>query len=114
MDRRGGPGTSERRYAHKHEVRLIGGLACIVGRGQFSVHSVHGRAIARLADGPAVGAVAPGGTIEGVRVLHAPGFAHALRWHPEWRVAENPVSTASFRAFGDACRAHACRAKRAA
>lgn len=114
MDHRGGDGAHERRYAHKHEVLLTGGLARIVGRERVWVNSVHGQAIARLADGLAVEAVAPDGTIEGVRGVHAPGFAYAVQWHPEWRAAEDPVSTALFRAFGDACRAYACRAKRAA
>ena len=114
LDHRGGDGTRERRYAHNHEVSLSGGLARIVGRERVRVNSVHGQAIARLADGLAVEATAPDGTIEGVRVTGATGFAYAVQWHPEWRAPEDPVSTALLRAFGDACRAHACRAKRAA
>ena len=114
LDHRGGDGTRERRYAHNHEVSLSGGLARIVGRERVRVNSVHGQAIARLADGLAAEATAPDGTIEGVRVMGAAGFAYAVQWHPEWRAPEDPVSTALLRAFGDACRAHACRAKRAA
>lgn len=114
MDHRGGPGTRERRYAPTHEVLLSGGLARIVGRERVRVNSVHGQAIARLADGLAVEAVAPDGTIEGVRVADVPGFAYAVQWHPEWRATQDPVGTALFRAFGDACRARAGGARRAA
>jgi putative glutamine amidotransferase len=30
-----------------------------------------------------------------------------VQWHPEWKVLESPVSSALFRAFGDAARARA-------
>jgi putative glutamine amidotransferase len=30
-----------------------------------------------------------------------------VQWHPEYRVTENPVSLAIFKAFGDACRERA-------
>lgn len=114
LDHRGGGGTREQRYAHTHDVRLTGGLARIVGRERVRVNSVHGQAIARLAAGLAVEATAPDGTIEGVRVTDAPGFAYAVQWHPEWCAPEDPVSTALLRAFGDACRAYAGGARRAA
>jgi len=50
--------------------------------------------------------VAPDGTIEAVRVEHAPGFAYGVQWHPEWRYLDNPASLALFRAFGEACRTY--------
>jgi len=105
IDHRGGEGPQERRYGHKHSVALCGGLARIVGATEIMVNSLHGQAIDRLAPGLAVEAVAPDGTIEAVRVEGAPGFAHAVQWHPEWRFAEDLPSVAIFRAFGAACRA---------
>ena len=63
------------------------------------VNSVHWQGVDRLADGLAVEAVAPDGTIEAVRVADAGGFTLAVQWHPEHRPAENPVSRAIFAAF---------------
>jgi putative glutamine amidotransferase len=65
---------------------------------------LHAQAIDRLAEGLAVEALAPDGTIEAVSVPNAPGFALAVQWHPEWRVLENPTSRRLFAAFGAACR----------
>jgi putative glutamine amidotransferase len=42
--------------------------------------------------------------IEAFRVEQAQRFALALQWHPEWRVPDNPLSLALFRAFSAACR----------
>ena len=57
-----------------------------------------------------VEATAPDGTIEAVRVEHAPGsaraFAIGVQWHPEWRYAEDAPSVAIFRTFGAACAAY--------
>jgi len=50
---------------------------------------------------------APDGVIEAVRVTDARSFALGVQWHPEWRVLQNPVSVALFRAFGDAARRRA-------
>ncbi len=103
-DHRGGTGGPEIRYRPKHRVALTGCLATLFGAAAITVNSVHGQAIDRPAPGLAVEALAPAGTIEGVRVTGARGFAIGVQWHPEWRVAENPDSLALFRAFGDACR----------
>jgi len=122
LDHRGGLGPMEQRYGPKHRVRVTGLLARIVGAEGLTVNSLHGQAIDRLADGLVVEALAPDGTIEAVRLaatapahgLGPVGRAHGVnpwvmgvQWHPEWRYAENPVSIAIFRAFGDACRAQA-------
>jgi putative glutamine amidotransferase len=42
-----------------------------------------------------------------VRVADARSFALGVQWHPEWKVLQNPVSVALFRAFGDAARRRA-------
>ncbi len=106
LDHRGGEGPLERRYGPKHPVRLSGRLALIVGAGEITVNSLHGQAIDRLAPGLVVEAAAPDGTIEAVRVEHAPGFAFGVQWHPEWGYLDDPASLALFRAFGEACRAY--------
>jgi putative glutamine amidotransferase len=105
LDHRGGEGTQDQRYRHKHTVALQGELARIVGAPEIMVNSLHGQAIDRLAPGLVVEATAPDGTIEAVRVAGARGFAHAVQWHPEWNYAADAPSVAIFQAFGAACAA---------
>jgi putative glutamine amidotransferase len=114
QDHRGGEGTAAHRYRPKHAVALRGGLAAVLGRTEAVVNSVHGQALDRLGDGLAAEAEAPDGTVEGVRVTSAPGWAYGVQWHPEWGFADDPVSLALFGAFGAACRAYAEGARRAA
>lgn len=94
----------EARYAARHPVRLSGQLAEIIGAPEIMVNSVHEQAIDRPAPGLAVEAVAPDGTIEGVRVTEARHFAIGVQWHPEWRAGENMASRRLFAAFAAACR----------
>jgi putative glutamine amidotransferase len=116
LDHRGGPGPLDQRYGPKHWVSVTGQLSRVVGAERLMVNSLHGQAIDRLADGLVVEALAPDGTIEAVRLMPAASdgelssstradpWVLGVQWHPEWRYAENPVSIAIFRAFGDACR----------
>jgi len=93
--------------AHRVVLEAEGTLSPILGgAGEIMVNSLHGQGIARLADGLAVEGRADDGLIEAYSVPAAPGFALALQWHPEWQVADNPVSMKLFRAFGDACGAY--------
>jgi putative glutamine amidotransferase len=94
----------EDQYLPRHTVRLEGGLARIMGETSVSVNSLHEQAIDRLADGLVAEAWAEDGTIEGVRVSGAAGFAYGVQWHPEWRYADYPDRRALFSAFGAACR----------
>jgi putative glutamine amidotransferase len=103
-DHRAGPGTLEEKFGPKHTIRLSGHLARIVGVEELTVNSLHEQAIDRPADRLLVEAVAEDGTVEGVRVSGAPGFAFGVQWHPEWQCIDHPASAAIFRAFGDACR----------
>jgi putative glutamine amidotransferase len=73
------------------------------------VNSLHSQAVARLADGVTVEAIADDGLIEAFRVDDTPGFNLAVQWHPEWRATEDEFSMAMFKAFGDACRARAAK-----
>ena len=71
------------------------------------VNSLHSQAVARLARGVTVEAVADDGLIEAFRVDGASAFSLAVQWHPEWKVTENKFSKAIFEAFGNACRDYA-------
>ena len=83
-------------------------LRALAGTDRAEVNSLHSQGVARLAGGVTVEAVADDGLIEAFSV-DADSFALAIQWHPEWRVTENPFSTAIFKAFGDACRERAAR-----
>ncbi|ABA52024.1 gamma-glutamyl-gamma-aminobutyrate hydrolase family protein [Burkholderia pseudomallei] len=99
--------TLDAQYAPAHEIRLAeGGLLrrLLGGAAHARVNSLHGQGIAQLGAGLAIEALAPDGLIEAVRVPHARAFALGVQWHPEWRHANDALSTAIFRAFGDACR----------
>lgn len=97
----------EGRYSPRHAVRLRPGgrLQAILGKvDEMEVNSLHGQAIDRLAPGLEIEATALDGTIEAVSVPSAKGFALAVQWHPEWRVAEIAQHRLLFAAFGAACR----------
>ncbi|MBT8054167.1 MAG: gamma-glutamyl-gamma-aminobutyrate hydrolase family protein [Xanthomonadales bacterium] len=101
----------EAQYGPSHRVTFSRGglLEKITGTGGAMVNSLHSQGVNRLGEELNVEAVADDGLIEAFSVSGAPGFTLAVQWHPEWRVLENPVSTAIFRAFGDACRAYRLR-----
>jgi putative glutamine amidotransferase len=99
----------DERYAYRaHGVALTEGgvLARLAGARSLSVNSLHYQGIDRLAPALTVEAVAPDGQIEAASVAGA-RFILGVQWHPEFRFAEDPVSTRLFAAFGAACRAHA-------
>ncbi len=93
-------------YGPAHEVHLVAGslLRTLAGQDTVTVNSLHSQAVARLADGVMVEAVADDGLVEGYQVDSGPGFALAVQWHPEWKVTEDDFSLAIFKEFGNACR----------
>jgi putative glutamine amidotransferase len=97
----------EQQYAPVHEVVLEPGgmLRRLAGRDRIRVNSLHSQGVRELGRGLAVEARADDGVIEAFRVEHAPGFALALQWHPEWQAMNNEFSRALFAEFGAACRA---------
>jgi putative glutamine amidotransferase len=99
------------KYGPRHTVDLApdSEIAKLLGTRRIDVNSLHWQAIDRLAERLVVEGRAPDGVIEAVRVADAGGFALGVQWHPEWKVAENPVSLALFQAFGKAARARAER-----
>lgn len=109
-DHRENPADSlDVQYGPAHDVQLADGgmLHALAGRGTVTVNSLHGQGIAKLADGVSVEALADDGLVEAFRVNGHSGFALAVQWHPEWKAADNELSSALFRAFGDACKSYA-------
>ena len=109
FDHRAPAGDVDFRYGPRHPVDLApdGEIARLVGSRQIEVNSLHWEAIDRLADRLVIEGRAPDGVVEAVRVRDARSFALGVQWHPEWKVLQNPVSVALFRAFGDAARRRA-------
>jgi putative glutamine amidotransferase len=101
----------EVQYRPSHRVSFMAGglLESVTGKPSAMVNSLHAQGVNRLGDGLRVEAEAEDGLIEGFTVRDAPGFTLAVQWHPEWQVLMDPVSTAIFRAYGDACRAYRLR-----
>jgi putative glutamine amidotransferase len=96
------------RFAPRHGVRFDpnGQFQRLLGRHDIEVNSLHWQGIEHPAADLVVEGWAPDGVIEAVSVRDAPGFALGVQWHPEFRVQDNPVSMALFRAFGEAARRH--------
>lgn len=94
-------------YGPAHTVSLVPGgmLAKITGFSAIEVNSLHAQGLDRVADRLAPEAIAPDGLVEAARVKDAKTFALGLQWHPEWKMRENQVSRAIFRAFGEAIQA---------
>ncbi|HEY1149469.1 MAG TPA: gamma-glutamyl-gamma-aminobutyrate hydrolase family protein [Pseudoduganella sp.] len=99
----------EQQYAAAHRVTLEKGgrLHYILdGESEIQVNSLHGQGLDQLAPGLQVEARSDDGLVEAYSISNSPGFTLAVQWHPEWRVADNPVSMKLFSAFGLACRVH--------
>jgi putative glutamine amidotransferase len=108
QDHRSDPGADvEVQYGPAHEVQVQPGglLDKLLAAKTFSVNSIHGQAVNRLAAGLRVEATAPDGVVEAFSV-DAKGFNLCLQWHPEWQAARNPVSLQLLQAFGAACVAY--------
>ena len=102
-------GDIDKRFGKRHGISLTpGGLfSRLAGAGAIEVNTAHAQGIDRLADGLEVEATAPDGLVEGIRLAGTDGFAVGVQWHAEHRYDEHALSSALFRAFGDAARAQA-------
>ncbi len=98
-------------YGPSHSVNLVEGglLHGLAGTTKVIVNSLHSQGVAKLANGVSVEAVSDDGLIEAFVVDSVPGFALSIQWHPEWQFAQSELSTAIFKAFGDACRQYAAK-----
>jgi len=99
----------EQQYGPAHRVTLEKGgrlYYILDGDNEIQVNSLHGQGLAQLAPGLVVEGRSDDGLVEAYSIGGAPGFTLAVQWHPEWRVADNPVSMKMFCAFGLACRVH--------
>jgi len=114
MDHRAGPGTIDEKYRLKHDVRLSGAFARMIGQEVISVNSLHEQALDRIAEGLVVEGVADDGTVEVVRVEGARSFAFGVQFHPEWHVKTDAPSHTIFARFGEACAAYAAGLRKAA
>ncbi len=104
-------------YAPVHDVALEpGGLfsSWTGDAAQWRVNSLHEQGVDRLAPGMVVEARAPDGVIEAFRHPEAQRFTTAIQWHPEWRFGDDALSSAIFKAFGDAARDRAASRRRPA
>jgi len=80
-----------------------GVLAGILGSDDpIRVNSLHLQGVDRVGDGLQVEATAGDGLVEAVSLRAAAAFCLGVQWHPE-AVPHDPVSTALFDAFVDAC-----------
>jgi putative glutamine amidotransferase len=72
-----------------HEVSVSPGtlLHEIVGADRLPVNSAHHQAVARVANGTRVNAVAPDGVIEGIED-RAYRFCLGVQWHPEFTISD--------------------------
>lgn len=105
MDHRENPELPRaQQYQAAHPVTLTPGgmLQELLGSTEIQVNSLHGQGIRELAPRLAAEGRAPDGVVEAVSCPGHEAFLLGVQWHPEWRYADDPVSTALFRAFGAA------------
>jgi putative glutamine amidotransferase len=89
-------------YAPAHDVAIVpdGMLAKLSGLSHAMVNSLHHQGVDRLAPSLRIEATAPDGQIEAVSMPAAKTFLLGVQWHPEWKMAADPLSRAIFIAFG--------------
>jgi len=94
------------RQGKAHVVDLAAGswLRRLAGTAQIAVNSLHNQGIDDLAEGLVPEGIAPDGTIEAVRLSHAPGFVVGVQWHPEYDFGTDALSRNLFHEFGAAMR----------
>ena len=88
--------------AHTIAITPNGLLARLCGLADANVNSLHHQGIDHLAPGLRIEATAPDGQIEAVSLDGAKAFLLGVQWHPEWRFARDPLSSAIFAGFGRA------------
>jgi len=95
-------------YGPAHPIHLVAGgwLAEWLDCTQWQVNSLHGQGVDVMAASLLAEAHAPDGLLEAVR-LNSPGsWVVGVQWHPEWRFAQDRLSTRLFDEFGRAAIAY--------
>ncbi|MBV8047706.1 MAG: gamma-glutamyl-gamma-aminobutyrate hydrolase family protein [Paludibacterium sp.] len=102
------------KYAPAHLVHFPEGgqFRHWLGLAEYKVNSLHGQGVRRLGPSLRAEALSEDGLVEAFSVPGSKSFAFAVQWHPEWLFAENPVSMALFKAFGEACLARRAQRSR--
>ncbi|HYC47043.1 MAG TPA: gamma-glutamyl-gamma-aminobutyrate hydrolase family protein [Burkholderiales bacterium] len=103
--------TPEEVFRPNHPVKFTpGGLfQSLTGCDEMMVNSLHGQGVDRLGEGLVVEATAPDGVIEGLRYDDAAQFVVGVQWHAEWEPEKHALSSALYKAFGEAAYARAAR-----
>ena len=96
--------SNEGQYAVAHDIEITAGglLASIFTPPTHQVNSLHGQGINRLADGLSIEATSADGLVEAFSITDAVAFSLGVQWHPEWCFEQDELSTAIFKAFGEA------------
>ena len=103
LDHREPPDASrDAEYAPAHEVTIVpdGVLAGLSGQSRAMVNSLHHQGVDQLAPSLRIEATAPDSQIEAVSMPAARAFLLGVQWHPEWKMAKDPLSRAIFAGFG--------------
>jgi len=95
-------------FADRHEVKLAedGYFARLLGCPAIRVNSLHGQGILEPGERVVLEGIAEDGTIEAIRIAHAPAMAIGVQWHAEYDPQTNPINKALFKAFGAALAEH--------
>src|SRR3954463_13909592 len=99
LDHREPPDASrDAEYAPAHEVTIVpdGVLARLSGQSRAMVNSLHHQGVDQLAPSLRIEATAPDSQIEAVSMPAARAFLLGVQWHPEWKMAKDPLSRAIF------------------
>jgi putative glutamine amidotransferase len=103
LDHREPPDASrDAEYAPAHEVTIVpdGVLARLSGQSRAMVNSLHHQGVDQLAPSLRIEATAPDSQIEAVSMPAVRAFLLGVQWHPEWKMANDPLSRAIFAGFG--------------
>jgi len=100
-------GTVEEKFELRHSVKFVedGPFHQLMGDLEVMTNSLHGQGIKVAGPRVVIDGVAPDGTPEAIYIKDAPGFCLSVQWHPEYRAAEDNVSSRLFGAFGRAATA---------
>jgi putative glutamine amidotransferase len=88
-------------YQSVHAITLTddGYLQSLLNQQRIEVNSLHHQGINRLAAVLSLEAIADDGVIEAFSLAEQAHFLLAVQWHPEWHIADDPISQKIFNAF---------------